>query len=126
MLRPKNHIMNRLENWPEEARRRFRKLAFSVQAVRPPTHLFLAVLILVAIPAVRGVHMAFAASAPGSLISMTTLPGAPDGASAYRVLYTSTDLSGDLVPVSGVVIVPKGPVPPGVDCCSTAAYTLRP
>jgi acetyl esterase/lipase len=113
VLRPKNHIMIRLANWPEEAGRRFRKPAFSAQAVRPPTHFFFAVLMLVVVLAVRGVHMAFAATAAGALISMTALPGAPDGASAYRVLYTSTDLSGDLVPVSGVVIVPRGPVPPG-------------
>jgi len=40
------------------------------------------------------------------------MPGAPDGASAYRILYDSVDLSGEQIPVSGVVIVPKGPAPP--------------
>jgi acetyl esterase/lipase len=69
--------------------------------------------LLIALLSALGIHMVFAASMPGALISMTALPGAPDGASAYRVLYTSTDLSGDMIPVSGVVIVPKGPAPPG-------------
>jgi Secretory lipase len=52
------------------------------------------------------------ADGPGSLISAQPMPGAPDGATAYRILYTSTGLSGDSIPVSGVVIVPKG-LPPG-------------
>jgi alpha-beta hydrolase superfamily lysophospholipase len=41
------------------------------------------------------------------------MSGAPEGASAYRILYTSTGLSGDPVPVSGVIVVPVGPIPPG-------------
>ncbi len=53
------------------------------------------------------------AAAPGSLISAEPMPGAPDGAAAYRVLYQSLGLSGQPIEVSGVVIVPNGPAPPG-------------
>jgi Protein of unknown function (DUF2380)/Secretory lipase len=63
--------------------------------------------------AVLGTFGAFAASPPGSLISVTAMSGAPEGASAYRILYTSTGLSGEPVPVSGVIIVPAGAIPPG-------------
>lgn len=48
---------------------------------------------------------------PGRLLANVSLPGAPRGFSAWRVLYVSTGLSGEPVPVSGVVIVPNGPVP---------------
>jgi alpha-beta hydrolase superfamily lysophospholipase len=41
------------------------------------------------------------------------MPGAPCWLSASRVLYLSTGLDGALVPVSGVVVAPRGPVPPG-------------
>jgi acetyl esterase/lipase len=54
---------------------------------------------------------ALAANAPGSLISIKVMLGAPEGARAYRVVYNSTGLSGEPIPVSGVIIVPDGPVP---------------
>jgi acetyl esterase/lipase len=54
---------------------------------------------------------ALAANAPGSLIGVEVMPGAPGGAVAYRVLYNSTGLSGEPIPVSGVIIVPDGPAP---------------
>jgi acetyl esterase/lipase len=41
------------------------------------------------------------------------MAGAPGGAATYRVLYRSTGLKGEPVAVSGVVIVPPGPVPAG-------------
>ena len=53
------------------------------------------------------------AGPPGRLVTAEPMPGAPEGASAYRVLYASMGLSGKLIPVSGVVIVPKGPAPRG-------------
>jgi hypothetical protein len=59
--------------------------------------------------AVLGTFGAFAASPPGSLISVTAMSGAPEGAAAYRILYTSTGL----LPVSGVIIVPAGAIPLG-------------
>ena len=55
--------------------------------------LFMAMLYFVAAPAL--------AAAPGSLISAEPMPGAPDGAAAYRVLYQSLDLSGQPIEVSG-------------------------
>ncbi len=73
---------------------------------------FVALAFFAALP-FRAVEAASATSTPGSLISMTSLPGAPDGASAYRILYTSTGLSGEPIPVSGAVIIPKTPPPPG-------------
>lgn len=50
---------------------------------------------------------------PGSLISAEPLDGAPEGAAAYRILYRSTGLRGEIIPVSGMVIVPPGPAPAG-------------
>src|SRR5271169_2327872 len=72
-----------------------------------------ATLILAANLVIRGTHAALAANGPGSLISTMPMPGAPGDASAYRIIYTSTGLSGEPIPVSGVVIVPAGPEPPG-------------
>ncbi|WP_244539695.1 lipase family protein [Methylobacterium sp. 174MFSha1.1] len=50
--------------------------------------------------------------APGTLLDAQPLPNAPDGATAYRVLYRSTGLRGEPIAVSGAIIVPAGPVPP--------------
>jgi len=50
---------------------------------------------------------------PGDILRVEAMPGAPCWLSAARVLYLSTGLDGALVPVSGVVVAPRGPVPPG-------------
>lgn len=50
---------------------------------------------------------------PGEIIRIEPIASAPAGSSAWRVIYHSTDLAGDDVPVSGVVIVPDGPAPAG-------------
>jgi acetyl esterase/lipase len=50
---------------------------------------------------------------PGSIIRTEQLPYAPNGASAYRVLYRSTGMAGEPIAVSGIVVVPAGPVPDG-------------
>jgi acetyl esterase/lipase len=49
--------------------------------------------------------------ANGALIRLEPIDGAPDGASAYRVLYKSQGLQGEPIAVSGVVIIPGGPPP---------------
>jgi len=49
---------------------------------------------------------------PGTLLHVQPMSGAPDGALAWRILYSSTGLSGEPIPVSGVVIVPAAPAPP--------------
>jgi len=49
--------------------------------------------------------------APGSIIRMQQMSGAPLGASAYRVLYRSTGLHGEPIAVSGVVVIPAGVAP---------------
>lgn len=59
------------------------------------------------------VAMAASTAGSGTIISAEPMPGAPDGASAYRVLYRSEGRSGEEIPVSGVVIIPAGPPPPG-------------
>lgn len=59
------------------------------------------------------VRAASAGSTPGTLLDTQLLPNAPDGAAAYRVLYRSTGLRGEPIAVSGAIIVPAGPVPPG-------------
>ncbi len=54
------------------------------------------------------------AGAPGTLIRQQPLGlPAPFGASVTRVLYRSTGLNDRSIPVSGVVIIPAGPMPPG-------------
>ncbi len=50
---------------------------------------------------------------PGSIIRQEPFMGPPSGASAYRVLYRSTGLDGQPIAVSGAIIVPFGPPPPG-------------
>ncbi|HEY5795712.1 MAG TPA: alpha/beta fold hydrolase [Bosea sp. (in: a-proteobacteria)] len=50
---------------------------------------------------------------PGTVIRTETLNGTPDGATAYRMLYRSVGLDGKPIAVSGVAIIPSGPVPPG-------------
>jgi acetyl esterase/lipase len=51
--------------------------------------------------------------APGTVIAQEEMSGAPEGATATRVLYRSTGLKGETIAVSGVVIVPEGAPPPG-------------
>ncbi len=52
------------------------------------------------------------AGAPGTLIRQEPLlQPAPFGASAYRMLYRSTGLNNESIPVSGVIVVPAGPAP---------------
>lgn len=53
------------------------------------------------------------AGPPGTLIRQEPMFGAPDGASAYRVLYRSTSPEGRPIAVSGVIIVPTGEAPEG-------------
>jgi len=50
---------------------------------------------------------------PGDVLRVEAMPGAPCWLSATRVLYLSTGLDGALRPVSGVVVAPRGRVPPG-------------
>ena len=53
------------------------------------------------------------AGRPGTVIRQETLGlQAPFGASVVRVLYRSTGLHGEPIPVSGAVIIPPGPMPP--------------
>jgi acetyl esterase/lipase len=49
----------------------------------------------------------------GRLLQAVPLAGAPDGAIAYKIFYQSTGLRGEPITVSGMVIAPPGPVPPG-------------
>ncbi|WP_235201286.1 alpha/beta fold hydrolase [Microbacterium sp. CH12i] len=52
-------------------------------------------------------------AAPGTIIRSEPIASVPTGSKAWRVLYHSRDLTGDDIAVSGVVIVPDGPVPDG-------------
>jgi acetyl esterase/lipase len=51
--------------------------------------------------------------APGSIVRIEPMRGAPLGASAYRLLYRSTDPSNQPIVVSGMVVIPAGPAPKG-------------
>jgi pimeloyl-ACP methyl ester carboxylesterase len=50
---------------------------------------------------------------PGTLIREQPIPDLYPGAKAYRILYKSTGFDGRPTAVSGVVVVPEGPVPAG-------------
>jgi acetyl esterase/lipase len=51
------------------------------------------------------------AGPPGTVIRKEPMRGAPNGAAAYRILYRSTGLHDEPIAVSGVVVIPAGPVP---------------
>lgn len=51
------------------------------------------------------------AGPPGTLIRAEPMQGAPDNAAAYRVLYRSRGLHDEPIAVSGVVVIPTGPLP---------------
>jgi acetyl esterase/lipase len=53
------------------------------------------------------------AGQPGTLIREEAMMPTRSGAAAHRVLYRSIGLHGEPIAVSGVVIVPRGPAPPG-------------
>jgi hypothetical protein len=53
------------------------------------------------------------AGAPGTLIRGEAVPSQPSAGRAWRVLYTSTAPDGAAIAVSGVVVAPLGPAPPG-------------
>jgi hypothetical protein len=50
---------------------------------------------------------------PGTIISAAPFAPTVTGATAYRILYNSTDIGGNIIAVSGVVYVPLAPPPPG-------------
>ncbi len=52
-----------------------------------------------------------ATGAPGSLIRSEPLEGVPFDTRAWRVMYWTTDVHGEIVPVTGTVIVPVGASP---------------
>jgi alpha-beta hydrolase superfamily lysophospholipase len=56
---------------------------------------------------------AIASAPPGTVITVEPFTPAIPGAASYRVLYNSTDIHGGIIPVSGVVIIPLSPAPPG-------------
>lgn len=53
------------------------------------------------------------AGKPGDVVRTETLPSAPAGTKAWRVLYHSTDVGGADIITSGLVIAPAGPGPSG-------------
>ena len=53
------------------------------------------------------------AGAPGQLVRFEPIGSAPPDAVAWRVLYHSTDLNNAPILVSGVVVAPRAPAPPG-------------
>ena len=53
------------------------------------------------------------AGKPGTILREEPFPGAPGGASAFRVLYISTGLEGESIAVSGIILIPAGPIPDG-------------
>lgn len=51
--------------------------------------------------------------APGTLVKAEPVDGGPDGMKLYRIMYQSTDLQGNAIPVTGLFAVPGGEPPPG-------------
>jgi acetyl esterase/lipase len=62
---------------------------------------------------------------PGTVLRVRPqIGGAPANAKAFRVLYRSTGLNGEPIAVSGTIIYPAGPPPPGGrDIIAWAHYT---
>lgn len=54
-----------------------------------------------------------AAGEPGELVRSQQIPGAPEGALAWRVIYHTTDQAGAPVLSSGLVVAPDGAPPEG-------------
>jgi alpha-beta hydrolase superfamily lysophospholipase len=50
---------------------------------------------------------------PGTLLMQEPVEGAPFDAAAYRIRYRSTGMNGEPITVSGLVVIPAGPPPPG-------------
>jgi alpha-beta hydrolase superfamily lysophospholipase len=50
---------------------------------------------------------------PGSIIRSEVIDGYTELGTAHRVLYVSRNIDGEPTPVSGIVLVPGGPVPEG-------------
>jgi len=50
---------------------------------------------------------------PGTIVRSELVPGQPGGATAWRILYRSTDLRGEPVLNSGMLLVPDGKPPDG-------------
>jgi hypothetical protein len=51
--------------------------------------------------------------APGTLVKAEPIPGAPAGIKLFRIMYQSTDLQGNAIPVTGLYAAPSGPAPTG-------------
>lgn len=54
-----------------------------------------------------------AAGEPGTIVKTDPLLGAPLAARGWRIMYSSTDLNGTPVVVTGVLVAPLTPPPPG-------------
>lgn len=53
------------------------------------------------------------AGPPGTLEKAEPIEGAPPGMQLYRIMYQSTDLRGNAIPVTGLFAAPAGDPPPG-------------
>ncbi len=60
-----------------------------------------------------GASACLADGKPGDLLAQTSIPGAPDGATAWRIRYRTLDEKEHPVEVTGMVIVPNGQAPKG-------------
>jgi pimeloyl-ACP methyl ester carboxylesterase len=52
-----------------------------------------------------------ATGTPGTVVRAEVAPGAPEGSTAWRILFRSTDQAGQPVLNSGMLVVPDGPAP---------------
>jgi len=50
---------------------------------------------------------------PGTVVKSEPLENAPEGARAWKILYLTTAHTGEVTSVSGVLVVPQTPPPPG-------------
>lgn len=51
--------------------------------------------------------------APGTLVRSEELAGVPFDARAWRIMYRTTDVHGDIVVATGIVVTPAGPAVDG-------------
>ena len=61
-------------------------------------------------------------SKPGKMVKFQRVKAPEIDGTVYRVMYTSTDLEDNAIPVTGTIIVPSGPAPKGGWPVVTAAH----
>jgi len=85
---------------------------FSVLALAS-AFLYLFVWLHLSVSSFYSIEQSEVAGPAGRILRSEPIPGAPAGAEAHRILYTSADATGAPAAVSGVIVIPSSPAPEG-------------